>query len=105
MKTPLLVLCLLATTVSAQQPAVSQSAAAQPAPSTRRLVGDGPPQHPADPRMVATAKQIEDLIAQDDANVAAGKATIGDPLLLQGPYRATMEWRNTAQKSINVHTT
>jgi len=99
---------LMTVAAAAQQPAApagQQPGPQQSAPDVPRMVGDGPPQKPADPRMMITAKQIQEMIAADDANVAVGKATIGDPMVMQGPYRATMEWRNTAQKSINVHTT
>lgn len=95
MKRYLFALCLLAMTAGAQQPST-------PGPL---LVGNGPPQFPADPRMFISAKEIQERIAQADADVAAGKMYSGEPLVLQGPFRATMEWRNTAQKSINVHET
>jgi len=85
---------------------LSVAVMAQP-PSTHAplLVGNGPPQYPADPRMFISSQEIQQRIAQADAAVASGKMYSGEPLVLQGPYRATMEWRNTAQKSINVHQT
>ena len=100
---------LAASAATAQQetsPASTTTQSGQSSgPPKPHLVGNGPPQKPADPRVFISAEQIRDMIARDDSNVAEGKPTIGDPLVMQGPFRATMEWRNTAQKSINVHTT
>jgi mannose-6-phosphate isomerase-like protein (cupin superfamily) len=95
MKNCLFLFCLLAISVNAQQPSTSKPL----------LVGNGPPQFPADPRVFISDKDIQEKIAQDDALVAAGKATNGEPLVMQGPFRVTMEWRNTAQRGINLHTT
>jgi mannose-6-phosphate isomerase-like protein (cupin superfamily) len=78
-----------------------------PAPSAAkpRLVGGGPPQAPAAPRLFMSAEEVQQRIADDDARVAAGQNTNGEPLVMQGPFRATMEWRNTAQSNINLHQT
>jgi mannose-6-phosphate isomerase-like protein (cupin superfamily) len=86
---------LIGMTASAQQPSVSKPL----------LVGNGPPQFPASPRVFISGSDIQKRIAEDDALVAAGKPTNGEPLVMQGPFRVTMEWRNTSQRSINVHTT
>ena len=66
-------------------------------------VGGGPPQFPADPRMMITDSEIQARLTQIRADVAAGKMYSGKPLVLQGPFRATLEWRNAPQKSINEH--
>jgi mannose-6-phosphate isomerase-like protein (cupin superfamily) len=85
---------------------VSLSAGAQQPPAKGPLkVGNGPPQFPADPRTFISAKEIQERIAQADADVKAGKMYSGEPLVMQGPFRATMEWRNVAQASVNVHET
>ena len=83
-------------------PSVAQQA---PAPTKPRLVGGGPPQHPADPRVFMSAEDVQKRIAEDDALVAAGQNTNGEPLVMQGPFRSTMEWRNTAQNNVNLHQT
>lgn len=67
------------------------------------LIGHGPPQVPADPRMIIKDAEIQKRIAQIEADVKAGKMYSGEPLVLQGPFRATLEWRNIAQNGINVH--
>jgi mannose-6-phosphate isomerase-like protein (cupin superfamily) len=77
----------------------------QPSENRTLLVGDGPPQFAAKPRLFISSKEIQDRIAEDNALVAAGKMTNGEPLVMQGPFRATMEWRNTAQRHVNLHKT
>jgi len=67
------------------------------------LVGHGPPQWPADPRMIIHDTEIQAKLAQIRADVAAGRMYSGEPMLLQGPFRATLEWRNVAQNGINQH--
>ena len=89
---------------AAQQQPASDSQPRPPAKGPSR-VGNGPAQHPSPPIMFRSSKEIEEMIARDEANVAAGKQTDGTPLVMQGPFRATMEWRNTSQKSVNVHET
>jgi mannose-6-phosphate isomerase-like protein (cupin superfamily) len=85
---------------------VSLTAGAQPSPVKGPLkVGNGPPQFPAQPRTFISAQEIQERIAQADADVKAGKMYSGEPLVMQGPFRATMEWRNVAQASVNVHET
>lgn len=99
-----LALGLLSLTANAQQ---AQSATpAQPAPpAPKKLVGNGPPRHPAAPRMFTSAKEIAERIAAADAAVAAGRMYSGEPLLLQNGYRVTMEWRNSPQPSVHAHIT
>jgi mannose-6-phosphate isomerase-like protein (cupin superfamily) len=77
----------------------------EPTASKPRLVGGGPPQHPADPRVFISGDDVLKRIAEDDALVAAGQMTNGEPLVMQGPFRATMEWRNTGQNNVNLHQT
>lgn len=107
MKACVIAFGLISFAASAQQPASNPPAAPgqNTAPAKPRLVGGGPPQRPAEPRVFISNDDIIRRIAEDDALVAAGKATDGEPLVMQGPFRATMEWRNTAQNNVNVHTT
>ena len=77
--------------------AVAQKAAAP------LQVGHGPQRGPAEPREFISANDIAKRIAEADAAVASGKMYSGEPLLLQGGYRVTMEWRNIAQNTINAH--
>jgi mannose-6-phosphate isomerase-like protein (cupin superfamily) len=67
------------------------------------LIGHGPPQAPADPRVFVTDAEIQHRIAQIEADVKAGRMYSGEPLVLKGPFRATLEWRNIAQDGINEH--
>jgi mannose-6-phosphate isomerase-like protein (cupin superfamily) len=97
----LVVLAMVSLTAGAQQPASPQ----QPPEKGPLKVGNGPPQFPADPRTFISAKEIQERIAQADADVKAGKMYSGEPLVMQGPFRATMEWRNVAQANVNVHET
>jgi mannose-6-phosphate isomerase-like protein (cupin superfamily) len=69
------------------------------------VVGNGPPQFPARPRVSISGHDVQNRLSEDDALVANGKMTNGQPLVMQGPYRVTMEWRNASQGNINVDTT
>jgi mannose-6-phosphate isomerase-like protein (cupin superfamily) len=95
MKISCFLIAMVPLMANAQQP---------PAPAPLQ-VGSGPPQFPADPRTYISWKEIEERIAQADADVKAGKMYSGAPLVMQGPFRATMEWRNIAQANVNVHET
>jgi mannose-6-phosphate isomerase-like protein (cupin superfamily) len=97
-------MCVVSALLLNGLPALSAEQQESPA-SKPRLVGGGPPQHPADPRLFMSAEEVQKRIAEDDALVAAGQNTDGEPLVMQGPFRATMEWRNTAQSNINLHQT
>jgi mannose-6-phosphate isomerase-like protein (cupin superfamily) len=89
-----LVLGLLSLTVAAQQ------LLAPPL-----LVRNGPPWSPAEPRLFTSAQDIEAHLARADASVKAGKVYNGGPLLMQGPHRIQMEWRNAPQLNTNLHET
>jgi mannose-6-phosphate isomerase-like protein (cupin superfamily) len=97
-----LALLVMVSLAAGAQPSAGQQQ--QPAKGSLK-VGHGPPQFPADPRMFISAKEIQERIAQADADVKAGRMYGGEPLVMQGPFRATMEWRNVAQANVNVHET
>ena len=84
---------------------LSLKATAEEARVPGLLVRNGPPWSPAEPRLFISAKDIEEQLAKADASVEAGKVYDGGPLLMQGPHRIQMEWRNAPQLNINLHET
>jgi mannose-6-phosphate isomerase-like protein (cupin superfamily) len=85
-----LAISLLSLTVSAQQP---------PAPSTQPATSAAG----AEPRTFISAAEINERIGQAEAAAKAGTQFNGGPLLLQGPFRANMEYRNAPATAVNVH--
>ena len=79
-------------------------AAAAPA-SAPLLVRNGPPWSPAEPREVMTNAQLAEKLATFAAMAKDGKASDPGPVVMQGRYRAQLEWRNAPQLNINVHQT
>ncbi len=57
----------------------------------------------AEPRTYISATEIAERMAKADAAAKAGTQYNGGPLLLQGPFRANMEWRNAAATAVNLH--
>jgi mannose-6-phosphate isomerase-like protein (cupin superfamily) len=57
----------------------------------------------AAPRMYISAGEIADRIAKADAAARAGTAYDGGPLLLQGVFKANMEYHVGAAPRVNVH--
>ena len=53
--------------------------------------------------MFISAAQIADRMAKADAAAKAGTEYRGEPLLLQGEFRANMEYRVAAAPKVNVH--
>jgi mannose-6-phosphate isomerase-like protein (cupin superfamily) len=84
---------------------LSLAATAQQASAPGLLVRNGPPWSPAEPRIFTSAKEIEERLVKADASVQAGKVYDGGPLLMQGPHRIQMEWRNAPQLNTNLHET
>jgi mannose-6-phosphate isomerase-like protein (cupin superfamily) len=69
------------------------------------LVRNGPPWSPAEPRMMMSAAELAEHLASADAAVKAGKSYDGGPVVMQGRYRAQLEWRNAPQLNTNIHET
>jgi mannose-6-phosphate isomerase-like protein (cupin superfamily) len=78
------------------------AAAAQSA-STPLLVRNGPPWSPAEPRMVMTAAEFAAHHTRFAAEARAGRRYDPGPVVMQGRYRAQLEWRNAPQLGANVH--
>jgi mannose-6-phosphate isomerase-like protein (cupin superfamily) len=78
--------------------------AAAPA-STPLLVRNGPPWSPAEPREMMTDAQMAEKLATFAAMAKAGTAYDPGPVVMQGRYRAQLEWRNAPQLGTNVHQT
>jgi mannose-6-phosphate isomerase-like protein (cupin superfamily) len=79
-----LALLVMVSLAAGAQPSAGQQQ--QPAKGSLK-VGHGPPQFPADPRMFISAKEIQERIAQADADVKAGRMY------------------GVAQANVNVHET
>jgi mannose-6-phosphate isomerase-like protein (cupin superfamily) len=57
----------------------------------------------AESRMFVSAAEIGERIAKADNAAKAGTQFNGGPLLLQGPFKANMEYRNSPATSVSVH--
>jgi mannose-6-phosphate isomerase-like protein (cupin superfamily) len=78
---------------------LSFAAAAQPP------VAPSPPSAAAEPRSYISAAEISDRIAKSEAAAKSGATANLGPLLLQGAFKANMEYRNAAATSVNIHET
>jgi mannose-6-phosphate isomerase-like protein (cupin superfamily) len=81
---------LLSLTAGAQQP---------PAPSTPAAAAAAMPE----PRTFISAAEINERIGKAEDAAKAGTQFNGGPLLLQGSFRANMEYRNAPATAVNVH--
>jgi mannose-6-phosphate isomerase-like protein (cupin superfamily) len=57
----------------------------------------------AEPRTFISAAEIGERIAKADAAAKAHTQFNGGPLLLQGQFKANLEYHDTAATSVNVH--
>jgi mannose-6-phosphate isomerase-like protein (cupin superfamily) len=73
---------------------LSLKAAAQQAPA---------PTADTDPRNFISAAEISERIAKAEAATKAGTQPNAGPLLLQGPFKANMEYRNVPATVVNIH--
>jgi mannose-6-phosphate isomerase-like protein (cupin superfamily) len=80
---------------------LSLTAIAQQAPPPARPAA--PAAANEEPRTFISAVEISERIAKADAAAKAGTQFNGGALLLQGPFKANMEYRNAAATSVNVH--
>lgn len=85
--------------------AIAALSAATAPSSVPLLVRNGPPWSPAEPRMEMSAAQMEQKLAQFEASARAGKSYDPGPVVMQGRYRAQLEWRNAPQLNTNIHET
>ncbi|HEY2676329.1 MAG TPA: hypothetical protein VGI65_05120 [Steroidobacteraceae bacterium] len=81
---------LLSLTTAAQQPSAPPAQVA-PAAAT------------AEPRSFISAAEIAERIAKADAAAKAGAPLNAGPLLLEGSFKANMEYRNAPATSVNIH--
>jgi mannose-6-phosphate isomerase-like protein (cupin superfamily) len=81
------------------------AAGAQQAPAPNAPAGNAPAAVPAEPRTSISAAEIADRIGQAQAAARAGTKYHGAPLLLSGPFRASMEYHTVADTSYAVHET
>lgn len=78
------------------------SAAAQSA-SAPLLIRNGPPWSDADPKMIMTTEEFAEHHAKFASEALAGRRYDPGPVVMQGRYRAQLEWRNAPQLGANVH--
>ncbi|MBC2666321.1 hypothetical protein H7F51_12400 [Novosphingobium flavum] len=79
--------------------------AATPPASTPLQVRNGPPWSPAEPKMMMSHVEMAAKMAQFAAEARAGKTFDPGPVVMQGRYRAQLEWRNAPQLNTNIHET
>lgn len=84
---------------------VSGSTWAQKAPAPGAPAGGIPAAATAEARLYISAADIADRINQAQAAFKAGAQYHGAPLLLSGPFRASMEYHTVADTSYAVHET
>ena len=84
----LLAIGLTSLTVAAQQPPAPTPAASPPN---------------MEPRTFISAAEISDRIAKADAAAKAGSTSSPGPMLLQGDFKANMEYRNAPATTVNIH--
>ncbi len=87
---------LLAFTAGAQQPPGPPIPPAPPTPVAAAAAN-------AEPRTFISAAEISQRIGQAEAAAKAGTQYNGGPLLLQGLFKANMEYRNAPATAVNVH--
>lgn len=83
----------------------SAAAGAQQVPAPTPPAGNPPSAVPMTPRLSITAAEIADRISQAQAAAKAGTTFHAPPLLLSGPFRASLEYHTIADTSYAVHET
>jgi mannose-6-phosphate isomerase-like protein (cupin superfamily) len=89
-------IALLSFTAAAQQSSAPPAPPPPPAQAAPAAVA-------AEPRSFISAAEIAERIAKADAAAKAGTQFNAGPLLLQGPFKASMEYRNAPATSVNIH--